>query len=151
MSAEQKVFDSIRRIVRALRLSSKATEADLGLSSAQLFVLQKLDGGAELSINEIAARTLTHQSSVSAVIAKLLDKGLVERRPAPDDVRRAAVSLTSKGKNLLRSAPDPAQLRLLRALRGMTKRDLDSLALMLDELVEAAGFTSESPELFFEG
>src|SRR4051794_12576310 len=36
------VFDSIRRIVRVLRLSARHTEKEFGLSAAQLFVVQKL-------------------------------------------------------------------------------------------------------------
>jgi hypothetical protein len=39
------VLDSIRRIVQALRVSSRAAEKTVGLSGAQLFLLQQLGEG----------------------------------------------------------------------------------------------------------
>ena len=63
--ATQNILDSIRRIVHGLRVSSKIAEKELGISGAQLFILQKLSQSNRLSINELAERTLTHQSSVS--------------------------------------------------------------------------------------
>jgi DNA-binding MarR family transcriptional regulator len=59
------VLDAVRRIVQALRESSRQAERQVGLSGAQLFVLQKLAESPASSVNELAARTHTHQSSVS--------------------------------------------------------------------------------------
>ena len=70
----QAVLDGVRRIVHALRASSRRAEQDYGLSGAQLFVLQRLADAPALSVNELAARTHTHQSSVSTVVAKLVEK-----------------------------------------------------------------------------
>ena len=50
----QEILDSIRRIVRALRISSRFSEKVLGLSSAQLYILQKLGEFDGCSINELA-------------------------------------------------------------------------------------------------
>src|SRR5437763_1011424 len=59
------IMDAIRRIVRVLRVSSRACEKQVGLSGAQLFVLHKLEEAPALSLNQLADRTRTHQSSVS--------------------------------------------------------------------------------------
>jgi DNA-binding MarR family transcriptional regulator len=72
MSTPQRVLDSIRQIVRLLREGSRDSEERVGLSAAQLFVLQKLDPDEPLSLNELSARTLTHQSSVSVVVSRLV-------------------------------------------------------------------------------
>ena len=76
------VMDALRRIVRTLRISARAAEARLGISSAQVFVLQQLKKQDASSIDELAERTLTHQSSVSAVVGRLAARGLVTRRTA---------------------------------------------------------------------
>src|SRR4051794_22052590 len=90
------VLDSIRRIVRELRLSSRAAEKHVGLSGAQLFVLQKLaEGGCALSLNELADRTLTHQSSVSVVVQKLAERRLIKTFRSSQDGRRVELSLTA--------------------------------------------------------
>ncbi len=64
------MLDAIRRIVQALRESSRAAEKRVGLSGAQLFVLQTLGESPGLSLNELAERTRTHQSSVSVVVTQ---------------------------------------------------------------------------------
>src|SRR4051794_8130303 len=66
------IMDAIRRIVRVLRVSSRAAEKQVGLSGAQLFVLHKLADTPALSLNELADRTRTHQSSVSVVVQRLV-------------------------------------------------------------------------------
>jgi DNA-binding MarR family transcriptional regulator len=60
---------SLRKIVRFLRLADRAAEAAVGLSAAQLFVLQTLASQPAASLAEVADRTLTDQSSVSTVVA----------------------------------------------------------------------------------
>ena len=62
------VLDSLRRIVRSLLESSRRAEQQLGITGAQLFVLEKLAAARALSLNELAERTHTHQSSVSTVV-----------------------------------------------------------------------------------
>src|SRR5439155_20477086 len=49
-------LDAIRRIVRALREESRASERWLGLSAAQLFVLNRLAMAPAVSVNELADR-----------------------------------------------------------------------------------------------
>jgi hypothetical protein len=69
------VIDSIRVLVKALRDSGRDAEQKLGITSAQLYVLQALRD-RPASINELAARTYTHQSSVSMVVARLVAEAL---------------------------------------------------------------------------
>lgn len=83
------VLDCIRRIVRALRLFDREAEKRVGLSGAQVFVLEKLADGGGASINELADRTHTHQSSVSVVVQKLVDRKLVRRSSSARDWRGA--------------------------------------------------------------
>jgi DNA-binding MarR family transcriptional regulator len=81
-------LDAIRRIISVLRRSSRLAESEVGIGGAQLFVLQQLATAPARSINELAERTYTHQSSVSVVVRRLVKQRLVERRPGPDDRRR---------------------------------------------------------------
>src|SRR5262245_58016101 len=84
----RRVLDAIRRVVRVLRVSAVEAERTLGLSAAQLFVLHKLGDGQSVSVNELAERTHTHQSSVSVVAQRLVDGGLVRRQESAADGRR---------------------------------------------------------------
>lgn len=144
------VLDAIRKIVRALRVASRATEKHAGLSGAQLFVLQKLSDGRAVSLNELAARTLTHQSSVSVVVQRLVERGLIQRTTSAEDGRRVELSLTKAGRNVSRQSHDLAQDRLVRALRSMPRTQRTQTAVLLDDLIARAGLFSEPAALFFE-
>jgi DNA-binding MarR family transcriptional regulator len=144
------VLDSIRRIVRALRVASRAAEKSVGISGAQVFVLQQLDADRPLSVNELAERTFTHQSSVSEVVQRLVEKGLIERKQSAEDGRRVELTLTAPGKSSLKKGPDTTQLKLIAALQKMGGRERLQLAALLGDLVERAGLARETPALFLE-
>src|SRR5262245_46150204 len=82
------ILDDLRRLVRVLRESSRAAEAILGVTGAQLFVLKTLAGEPVLSLNTLAERTRTHQSTVSVVVKRLVARGLVTRTTSSVDARR---------------------------------------------------------------
>ena len=125
--------------MRALRESSRAAERSVGLGGAQLFVLQRLAGALPLSINELATRTLTHQSSVSVVVSRLVQAGLVARNRANADGRRAEITLTAAGRAVLARAPAAAQDRLIGALACSGAPARKELARQLGRLVDGDG------------
>jgi DNA-binding MarR family transcriptional regulator len=96
------VIDSIRRIVRLFRLASHAAQREVGVSGAQLFVLQKLGESKMLSVTQLADRAHADQSTVSVVVRTLVGKGLVTRAYAAADARRLELTLTRLGEALLR-------------------------------------------------
>lgn len=144
------VMDALRRIVRALRISARAAEGRLGISGAQLFVLHELVHGDASSIDELATRTRTHQSSVSVVVSRLAARGLVVRRTAPDDARRTVITLTAAGRALLRRAPEVGQARLITGLERLRPAQRRTLASHLVALVHALEADDETPAMFFE-
>jgi DNA-binding MarR family transcriptional regulator len=143
------VLDNIRRIVRLLRLGSREAERRVGLTGAQLFVLEKLAEAKTLSVNELAERTHTHQSSVSVVAQALVDKGLIARARAADDARRLELSLTPQARALLRKAPDAAQDQLIEAIGRMPANLRGQLARGLARLCEEAGIAGEEAQMLF--
>ena len=144
------ILDSIRRIVQLLRESSREAEKRLGISGAQLFVLQRLSGAGRLSLNEVAQRTFTHQSSVSMVIQRLAERGLVQRNPNPKDARYLELKLTSRGRKILRRSPPPAQERLVSALTRLSSSRRDQLEKALREVIAHIEPSGRRPEMFFE-
>jgi DNA-binding MarR family transcriptional regulator len=134
-----KVVDAIRSIVQSLRISGRAAEQHFGISSAQLYILQELAELPAQSINELAERTFTHQSSVSMVVSRLVESRLVTRTAARGDARRLSISLTPAGRALLRKAPDAAQTRLVEGLRSMSRGELHTLAGHLSTLTNVIG------------
>jgi DNA-binding MarR family transcriptional regulator len=144
------VVDALRRIVRDLRLSARGAERGAGISGAQLFVLQALARASASSLNDLAVRTLTDQSSVSVVVQRLVGRKLVARKAARDDARRVELSLTPAGRRMLARCPEPMQARLFGALGRMSAPELASLTEGLGALVREMGLENEAPRMFFE-
>jgi DNA-binding MarR family transcriptional regulator len=144
------VADALRQITQAIRLSSSIVQDKLGITGAQLFVLQQLAEQPGASLRELAERTLTDQSSVSVVVSRVVDAGYVTRRTSAVDARRTELTLTAAGTALLRRAPELAQTRLMAALRGVPAAQLRVTARVLDGVARAVGSTSEPAPMFFE-
>ena len=144
------VLDSVRRIVRALHESSRAAEKQVGVTGAQLFVLQKLAEAPGLSLNEIAARTHTHQSSVSTVVSRLVARGLVLRAPAAADARRLELRLSAEGRRVIGRAPDAAQNRLIHAVEQLPAARRRALARSLVALTSVMDLAGREPVMFFD-
>jgi DNA-binding MarR family transcriptional regulator len=143
-------MDSLRRIVRDLRLSARGAERAAGISGAQLFVLQALAEEPATSLNDLAERTLTDQSSVSVVVKRLTERRLVTRKTSPLDGRRIELSLTAAGRRLLARCPEPTQARLVTALRRISAGDLSDLTSGLSALVGQMGIENAAPRMLFD-
>lgn len=144
-------LDGIRALVGSLTRSARSVERRTGITTAQLFVLRQLEACDELSLGEIAERTLTRESTVSIVVARLAKRGLVRRDRAADDRRRLRVTLTPAGRRVLARAPEPTTGRLLGALDELTSEQLLALLTGLDALIVALGLESRAAGMLFEG
>jgi len=143
---------ALRRLVRALRLADRAAESRLGLSAAQLFVLERLAEGPVGSMAELAGRTLTDASSVSVVVQRLAERGLVVRATAPDDARRTTLRLSASGKRLLAAAPRSPQAELIDSLEQLSAGERKELEGLLERVVRGMGIDEQAPApMFFEG
>ena len=100
-------------------------------------------------INALAERTYTHQSSVSVVVRRLVEQGLVARRPATGDARRRELRLTTAGRRLVERAPMPAQLLLIQGLTALGPLDLATLSRLLERVVQAMGASDQPPTMLF--
>lgn len=144
------VMIALRRIVRFLRLADREVEAACDISAAQLFVLHTLIDEPASSVSELATRTLTDQSSVSTVVARLVERGLVSRTPSRTDRRRAQLRITAAGQRMVKRAPRVPQTLMIQAIRAMPAARRSELARSLDGLAAAIGANEVAPRMLFE-
>jgi DNA-binding MarR family transcriptional regulator len=143
------VLDSIRRIVHSLRISAGAGQHG-GISAAQLFILEKLaEADGPLSVNELAERTLTHQSSVSVVVQKLERQKLIHRATSRQDARRLELELAPKARTLLRKAAPAPQHRIIEAVVELPAAKRKQLADLLERVASKVAGKAE-PAMLFE-
>jgi len=144
------ILDSLRRLVHGIRVYDRAAERATGLSGAQLFVLSRLAAGGAASVNELARRTATHQSSVSVVAHKLVDRRMAACARSPEDARCVEFDLTSGGRRALKRAPKTAQDKLIAAAERLAPRDRSTLARLLGRWTELAGLAGAEPRMLLE-
>src|SRR5665213_676422 len=92
----QVILDGIRYLVRRLRESSRTEERRIGLTAAQLFVLQHLRATDDLSINGLATRAAGHYHSRTRGDGR---SGMRRKPHNPTSFTRYSGSLTERGAN----------------------------------------------------
>jgi len=107
----------------------------MGLTPPQFSVIAELGGTDGMTAVELAFSTLHAKASLTGIIDRLEDKGLVERRPIPDDRRAMNIRLTKKGQAIHRKS-FPSQAKFMRPFfeRALTKKEINVLQDMLIRL-----------------
>jgi DNA-binding MarR family transcriptional regulator len=105
-----------------------------GLSSIQWRVLATLHDGEPLTVSQLAHEVLSKQPTVTKLVQRMGEQGLLALRGDPNDQRRTLVSVTPAGKRLVKPLVDKArdhEARLLRTLGASEKAALQALLLKL--------------------
>lgn len=142
--------DNVRRLIRGLRVAEQRTRLRSGLSAAQLFVLQQLSLSQATSLSDLADRTMTDRSSVTAVVERLAASGLATTARDPQDRRRVVVEITEEGRRRLEDAPEAPTTLLIAALSRLPTGELEEVRRALQRLVESMGLSDEPPTMLFE-
>src|SRR6187200_1072562 len=126
---------AVTRTARRLR-----QEAASELSPSLLSALATLDRHGPLTPSELAARERVQRPTMTRILARLQEAGLVDRAADPVDGRSALVSASPAGRALLaraRTRKDAFLARRMRALDADDRATLDRAAEILERLLEA--------------
>jgi DNA-binding MarR family transcriptional regulator len=115
-----------------------------------MFILHTLHGVDEdgISLNDLADRIVTDQSSASVVVQRLVEAGLVSRTTRPDDRRHIQLSLTPQGRRIIRNSPPPAQEKMMNAITAMPPAERRKFAKLMEAFVDELGASEKAPMLF---
>src|SRR5215469_6753042 len=128
---------SIGLLRRRLRQVQPAGELTLPETSA----LARLDRGGPATPGALAKLEQISPQSMGATLGALEARGLVERHSDPGDGRRAVMSLTEAGRQVLQDKRDARTQQLAQALSaGFTREELSLLmaaAPLLERLAQS--------------
>ena len=116
---------SIGLLLRRLR----QVQPDGELSLPETSALARLDRSGPATSSALAKEEQISAQSMGATLAALEARGLVERHRDPDDGRRAVLSLTEAGQQVLRDKRSARVAQLAQALSGtFTPAELSQLS-----------------------
>lgn len=126
----------MRRLMRATDLDAKRLARRTSLSTSQLLVMELLAADGELTIGGIAERVGLAQATVTVIVDRLGDRGLVSRRRSSEDRRQVRVDLTKEGRQLFARAPTALQTRFLRNFAALKKWEKLAVLSSLERLAD---------------
>jgi homoprotocatechuate degradation regulator HpaR len=107
-----------------------------GLSPQQWRVIRALVEEDGLDASELSQRCFLLLPSLSRILQKLAQRGLIERRPDAGDARRSLISLAGKGRDLFETLAPVNEARYAHITERFGYGKLELLYELLDELVE---------------
>ncbi len=145
------VLTSIRRIVRAVSLHSRKLGRDAGLTVPQLLTLRAVDaaGPDGTTASDILETVGVSPATLSGIVQRMVLADLLQRTRSTKDRRRVLLTLTARGRDVLRGAPRPLQARFVERFEGLDVQDKQALVDALQQVVDMmeAGQIDASPIL----
>jgi DNA-binding MarR family transcriptional regulator len=150
---ENLIVAAIRRIVRAVDLHSRRLVEEHGVTAPQLATLAEAELLGGSTIGSLARAVHLSQPTVSGILDRLERQQLVRRDRSESDRRSVKVTVTDKGRRLLRESPSLLQDRFrqeLGRLEGWERywllSALQRIAAMMDaESIDAAPMLETGP------
>lgn len=127
---------ALRRILRATDIYGRELARARGLTAVQLRVLQIVAETGSKTPTEISVRMGVSQATMTALIDKLVAKGLVVRQRSDTDRRQTNVVITQTGQTAVIEAPDPLQQRYVKRFEALADWEQAMVVAVLERVSE---------------
>jgi DNA-binding MarR family transcriptional regulator len=131
------ILSRLRRLGRHLERIRRSAFATAGLEPWEfdvLAALRRTGDPHELSPTALSAETMVTSGTMTNRIDRLLERGLVERRDAPNDRRGVLVVMTDRGRRHVDAAMEALLGAEVLILDGISPEDQSALAASLRSL-----------------
>jgi len=91
-----------------------------------------------MTLGELSQRMMVSNGNVTGLAERLVEQGLLDRRPSPDDRRAQIVSLTAEGRRTFRAMARTHEEWIARIFAGLDAADVDQLMALLAKTKSSA-------------
>jgi MarR family transcriptional regulator, organic hydroperoxide resistance regulator len=138
--AEQEFVDSYLPYLLARASFSISSEFHAqveaaGFTVSEWRILASLSGVKQRTVGELADIVLAKQPTVTKMVLRMVDQGLVMRTACTQDKRQAWVSLTPKGKKTVQPILKNAALHEKQILESLGDAQSHALKVILQKLI----------------
>ncbi len=133
-----KLWVVLARAYGAIQRHTRADIAGHGLTEGEFAVLEALYHKGPLLQGDVQRRVLVSSGGITYLVDRLVERGLVARRPCAEDRRAIYAALTEDGQRLL-ARIFPAHARAVeRAVSGLDEAERTTAIALLRKLGRAA-------------
>ena len=130
----REIIFSIRKLMQGAELYTKELNKKYHVSAAQLNCILTLYEQGSLPPSQIAKYMMVKSSTVTGVVDRLEQKGLVTRTRNSPDRRIINIELTETGKKLARNAPPPIQQKIIDGIKKLPEKEIKRVVIALTKL-----------------
>src|SRR5215469_9103381 len=130
-SLNRELAFSINDVARMLRTYADYKAGQFGITRAQWVVLVRLDRFEGLKQNELADMLDLQPITLTRLLDKLSDNGLIERRPDPSDRRAKRLFLTPAARPLLKRLAQLGEETMSSTLAGIDRESVEQMVSQL--------------------
>ncbi len=114
-------------VARLLRTYADHKAAQFGMTRAQWAVLVRVDRAEGLNQSELAEILDLQPITLTRLLDKLCDSGLIERRPDPDDRRAKRLFLTAAARPVLKQLASLGEETMAGVLAGVAPGTVEQM------------------------
>ncbi|MFO0693869.1 MAG: MarR family transcriptional regulator [Polyangiales bacterium] len=120
-----------------LETRSKAMLADFGVTGPQRLAIRILGRFPGTSASELAELLSVHPSTVTGIVRRLEEKGLLKRKADSNDGRRSHLILTPAGKKMDQPRAGTVEAVVKKVLSRYSAAEVAKAQALLEELAKA--------------
>src|SRR5947207_8870399 len=121
---------SVKRVQHRHHRALSAALADLGISLVQWDTLRHLHEHPDASLHDLAQLTFQTDQSFGTLAARMVERALIERLPAPGRAIRHRI--TDKGEAVRREGARRVSAVFTRSFAGLSPQQVDQLGALLE-------------------
>lgn len=126
---------ALRKIIQAIEMNSKKLVKRVGLTGPQLVILIEIARCGEVTAGEIAQAVSLSQATVTGILERMENRGLIVRQRNHQDKRRIMVRITDTGKKILEEAPPLMQEAFVERFSSLQEWEQTMILSALQRLV----------------
>ena len=131
---ENSVGYLVQEVARLMRRRFEQEASVHGFTLPQWRALAEIHRRGAIAQVSLAAALDVDQMTVSGIVTRLEKRGLIERRPDPNDSRAKLATLTPAGSTLIANASDVGRTLFESALDGLAQADREAVAAGLRQM-----------------
>jgi DNA-binding MarR family transcriptional regulator len=152
LTLEDRIVVALRRISQAIDVWSRHMLQNYGLTSPQLATLREIQAGKNVSTGTLATALHLSQPTVTGILTRLEQRGLIARERSEDDRRSVLATVTEEGQALVAKSPTLLRDSFCQELAKLSTEEQQQILSTLQRVAEMmhAPEVGEVPFLFNE-